>query len=41
MFSLKLENLNNDEQSMDNKIERRQREYDQLQKRLAKLQVNI
>lgn len=41
IFREKLNNLNSDEQSLDNKIERRQREYDQLQKRLAKLQVRL
>lgn len=37
----KLTNISNDEQDLEKKIERRQREYEQLQKRLAKLQVNM
>lgn len=35
----KINNIASDEASLDAKIERRRREYDQLQKRLAKLQV--
>ncbi|KAK0405784.1 hypothetical protein QR680_018193 [Steinernema hermaphroditum] len=34
----KLANINNDEQALDTKIERRKKEYEQLEKRLAKLQ---
>ncbi|KAI6217264.1 Clusterin-associated protein 1 [Aphelenchoides fujianensis] len=37
-FRTKLDSLASDEQTLDRKIEQRQREYDQLQKRLAKLQ---
>uniref|UniRef100_A0A1I7Y4Y5 Clusterin-associated protein 1 n=1 Tax=Steinernema glaseri TaxID=37863 RepID=A0A1I7Y4Y5_9BILA len=34
----KLANINNDEQALDTKIDRRKKEYEQLEKRLAKLQ---
>ncbi|VDK51635.1 unnamed protein product [Gongylonema pulchrum] len=34
-----LQNINSDEAALDTKIDRRKREYDQQQKRLAKLQV--
>ncbi|KAI6215856.1 Clusterin-associated protein 1 [Aphelenchoides besseyi] len=37
-FREKLNSLSSDEQTFDRKIEQRQREYDQLQKRLVKLQ---
>uniref|UniRef100_A0AC35UF06 Clusterin-associated protein 1 n=1 Tax=Rhabditophanes sp. KR3021 TaxID=114890 RepID=A0AC35UF06_9BILA len=37
-LSLKLSNISTDEASLDQKIEKRTREYEQLQKRLAKLQ---
>lgn len=37
----RLENIGNDEQELAKKIDRRKRELDQLQKRLAKLQVKL
>lgn len=39
-FQKKLSNITSDEQALDSRIDRRQREYDQLQKRLATLQVS-
>lgn len=36
-----LSNISADEEDLERKIERRSREYDQLQKRLAKLQVFV
>lgn len=38
-IQFKLTNISNEEQDLEKKIERRRREYEQLQKRLAKLQV--
>jgi len=40
-FKKRLENITNDEAELTKKIERRKRELEQLQKRLAKLQANF
>ena len=38
-FKTKLNNVSTDEAALDEKIERKKREYEQMQKRYAKLQV--